>query len=60
MSCKDVHRELILLKVKDRQINLTTASNPLGLSYPQTKRIWSSYLELQLLYLNIFFLKESR
>jgi transposase InsO family protein len=43
MSSKEIDRELILSKVQDKQINLIQASQLLGLSYPQTKRIWSRY-----------------
>lgn len=43
MSSKEIDREAIFSKVKDRQLNLVQASKLLGLSYPQTKRIWSKY-----------------
>jgi hypothetical protein len=46
MSSKEVERELILKKVQDKQINLIKASQLLGLSYPQTKRIWARYKAL--------------
>jgi hypothetical protein len=43
MSSKEVDRELVFTKVKNRELKLTEASNLLNLSYPQTKRIWSKY-----------------
>jgi hypothetical protein len=43
MSSKEIDRCAIFNKVKDRQLNLVKASQLLGLSYPQTKRIWSRY-----------------
>lgn len=43
MSSKEIDREFVLIKVKDKQLNLVQASHLLGLSYPQTKRIWSKY-----------------
>ena len=43
MSSKEIDRELIFNKIKDKQLTLIQASNILGLSYPQIKRIWSRY-----------------
>lgn len=43
MSSREADRVLILNQVQDKQINLVSASQLLGLSYPQTKRIWARY-----------------
>lgn len=43
MSCKEARRALILQEVKSRVISLKKASSLLGLSYPQTKRLWSKF-----------------
>ena len=43
MSSKEIDREVIFNKIKDKQLNLVLASKILGLSYTQTKRIWSEY-----------------
>lgn len=43
MSSKEVDRAHFLEKVKSGDLKLIQASKFLGLSYPQTKRLWSKY-----------------
>jgi transposase len=43
MSLKEIDRAFFLDKVRRGRLNLQQASRLLGLSYTQTKRLWSKY-----------------
>lgn len=44
MSTKERRRLVVLARVKDQGMSLKTASEAIGLSYRQTRRIWARYM----------------